>query len=184
MRSYHALSWRQYELLQLGRFREAWETLAEIAPVVKSTGDLRLLSDHSTMRARYVVETRRWNVLGNERNFGNVNELCAIGFSAARTRNGTLAEMARQALAARASSPQEGDMRPAIAIMERQVSAIIELAAGHRDKAVDILNAAADDELKLPPPLGLPAPIKPSAELLGEVLLELARPAEAVRPCT
>ncbi|MGH9384566.1 MAG: tetratricopeptide repeat protein [Vicinamibacterales bacterium] len=184
MRSYHALSWRQYELLQLGRFREAWDTIGEIAPVVKSTGDLALLSDLSTMRARYVVETRRWDVLASERNFGNVNELCAIGFSAAHARNGALAELARQALAARATSPQEGDLRPAIAIMERQVSAMIEWAAGHHEKTVEILKAAAKDELKLPPPLGLPAPIKPSSELLGEVLLEVKRPAEAIEPFT
>ena len=32
----------------------------------------------------------------------------------------------------------------------------------------------------MPPPLGLPAPIKPVPELLGEVLITLGRPAEAV----
>ena len=154
----------------------------EIAPVVKATGDVRLLSDLSSMRARYVVETRRWNVMANERNFGNVNELCAIGFSAARLHNPTLAELARQALAARSQAKEEGDLRPAIAIMERQVAALIELEAGRRDQAVAILRAATEAELKLPPPLGLPIPIKPAPELLGEVLLELGRPGEALEP--
>ena len=37
--------------------------------------------------------------MASERNFGNVNELCAIGFSAARSGNAALAELARQALA-------------------------------------------------------------------------------------
>ena len=36
------------------------------------------------MRARYVTETRRWDVMAGERNFRNVNELFAIGVSAAR----------------------------------------------------------------------------------------------------
>ena len=182
MRSYHSLAWRQYELLQLGRFNDSLRAIDEIAPVVKATGDVRLLSDQSSMRARYVVETRRWNVMANERNFGNVNELCAIGFSAARLHNPTLAELARQALAARSQAKEEGDLRPAIAIMERQVAALIELEAGRRDQAVAILKAATEAELKLPPPLGLPIPIKPAPELLGEVLLELGRPGEALEP--
>ena len=128
----------------------------------------------------YVIETRRWDLMANERNFGNVNELCAIGFSAARRGNAPLAELARQALATRATSPQEGNLRPAIAIMEREVAAMIALAAGRQAEAVEILTAAARDELKLPAPLGLPAPIKPAPELLGEVLLEQGRPADAI----
>src|SRR5207247_8080516 len=84
LRSYHALSWLEYELLQLGRYREAWQTVGEIEPVVKAIGQLNLLSDLSSMRARFVVETRRWDLLANERNFRNVDELFAIGMSAAR----------------------------------------------------------------------------------------------------
>ena len=52
MRSYHALAWLQYELLQLGRVREAAAPLDEIEPVVKATGDLTLVSDLASMRAR------------------------------------------------------------------------------------------------------------------------------------
>ena len=182
MRSYHALSWLQYELLQLGRYDEAWKTMAELTPSVKASGDLTLLSDLSSMRARYVIETRSWDVLANERDFGNVNELFAIGVSAARSGNAAFAELARQGLATRAQSEQEGDLRPAIAIMEREVAALIELAAGRREQAVEILKTATQAELKLPAPLGLPAPIKPAPELLGEVLIELGRPAEAIEP--
>ncbi|MDH4063985.1 MAG: hypothetical protein OEW19_06270, partial [Acidobacteriota bacterium] len=182
MRSYHSLSWLQYELLQLGRFDEAWDTVGTLSPVVTSSGDLGLLSDLSSMRARFVIETRRWSMMANERNFGNINELCAIGISAARSANPSLAELARQALAGRSVAPEEGDLRPAAAIMEREVAAIIELTAGRRERAVDILRAASAAELALPPPLGLPVPIKPAPELLGEVLLEIGRPAEAVEP--
>jgi hypothetical protein len=34
-------------------------------------------------------------------------------------------------------------------------------------------------ERELPPPLGLPRPIKPASELFGEILFELGRPREA-----
>ena len=182
VRSYHALSWLQYELLQLGRHREARDTLAQIEPVVKASGELGLVSELASMRARYVIDTSRWDLLARERNFGNVNELFAIGISAARTGNSSAAELSRQALAERSRAEQEGDMRPVIAIMERQIAALIELGAGRRDRAVEILRAAAQAEQQLPAPLGLPKPIKPAPELLGEVLTEIGRPREALAP--
>jgi tetratricopeptide (TPR) repeat protein len=180
MRNYHALSWLQYELLQLGRYREAWATLDELAPLVKASGQVTLLSDLSSMRARYVIETATWDLMARESDFGNVNELFAIGMSAARRGNADLAERARQGLDQRARDSREGDLRPAIALMEREIAAVIALVAGRESEAVGILQAAAQSEAELPPPLGLPAPLKPAPELLGEVLVELGRPAEAV----
>jgi tetratricopeptide (TPR) repeat protein len=114
------------------------------------------------------------------RTFGNADELFAIGMSAARRGDIGLARMAREALAERAQSELEGDLRPAIAIMEREVAALIELAAGRRDQAVMILRGATRRELELPAPFGLPAPIKPAPELLGDVLLEAGRPRDAI----
>jgi tetratricopeptide (TPR) repeat protein len=179
MRSYHALSWLEYELLQLGRFDEAVATIEQIAPVVKATGQTPLISDLASMRARYVIETRRWDVMAGERNFGNVNELFAIGLSAANRKDAALAELARQSLNQRSTAVEEGDMRPVIAIMEREVAAVMALVAGRREEAVDMLRAAAQAEAALPPPLGPAKPIKPAAELLGEVLLGAGRPREA-----
>ena len=75
---------------------------------------------------------------------------------------------------------KEGDLRPAIAIMEREIAALIALADGRRDEAVAILQSAAQAESILPAPLGLPAPIKPAPELLGEVLIETGRPGDAI----
>ena len=65
--------------------------------------------------------------------------------------------------------------------MERQVAGLIALAGGRGDEAVPILRAATRGSTsRLPPPFGLPIPIIPAPELLGEVLLELQRPAEAL----
>ncbi|HUE90021.1 MAG TPA: tetratricopeptide repeat protein [Vicinamibacterales bacterium] len=180
LRNYHALAWLQYELLQMGQFQEASELIGRFVPVVKATRQLTLLNDLASMRARFVVETRRWDILAGETNFGNVNELFAVGMSAARLGNAPAAELARQRLAERAQSAQEGDLRPAIAIMEREVAALIALAAGRRDEALQILRTAVEAELKLPPPLGLPNPIKPAPELLGELLVEAGRPRDAL----
>ena len=179
-RSYHALSWLQYELLQLGRYREARATLDEIEPVVRSDSrQLGLLSDLSTMRARVVVETENWSAMAQQQSFGNADELFAVAMSAARTGHAEVAERARQALAAKTGDEREGDLRPAIAIMEREVAAAIAFAAGRRDEALAIARAAADDEARLPAPMGLPEPIKPAPELLGEMLIDAGRAAEA-----
>src|SRR5204862_2425031 len=147
----------QYELLQLGRYREAGDAIGQIEPVVKAAGASAaggtenpqqgahnpLLGDLSSMRARFVVEARRWDVMANEQNFGNVNDLFAIGVSAARSGNAGLAETARRALADRAQSAQEGDLRPAIAIMERELAALQELGAKRVESAVAILRSAS-----------------------------------------
>ena len=72
-------------------------------------------------------------------------------------------------------------MRPAAAIMERQVAATIAQVAGRGAEALAILQTASAAERQLPPPLGLPIPLKPTAELLGEMLIDAGKPAEAVR---
>jgi len=179
LRNYHALAWLEYELLQQGRRREARETLGEIEPVVARTGDLTLLSDASSMRARYAVEAEDWTLLAKADAFGNVNELFALGVSAARSGDAARAERARQLLADKQRDEREGDLRPAIAIMERELAGLNAYAAGRRDEALALLQAAAAAERRLPAPLGLPAPIKPAPELLGELLLDAGRPAEA-----
>jgi predicted Zn-dependent protease len=63
--------------------------------------------------------------------------------------------------------------------MEREMAALVELAGGRAPYAIEILKSAARSELDLPAPLGLPLPIKPAPELLGEVLLEAGQPADA-----
>ena len=180
MRNYHALSWLQYEWLQRGQYRAAAGTLGELSGVVKATRQATLLTDLASMRARYVIETRRWDILANEKNFANVNELFAIGVSAARSGNAAFAETARQELAARSQSEQNADLRPVVGIMERELAAMIALAQKRGEQAIELLRAASDAERQLPPPIGPAIPIKPASELLGEVLLELARPREAL----
>jgi tetratricopeptide (TPR) repeat protein len=86
----------------------------------------------------------------------------------------------QQTLAQRAVAPEEGDLRPAIAIMEREMAALVALAGGQTDYAIEILKSAARSELDLPAPLGLLVPIKPAPELLGEALLEAGRAREAI----
>jgi tetratricopeptide (TPR) repeat protein len=132
------------------------------------------------MRARYIVETASWQLMSANSQFGNANELFALGASAARSSNVAVAARAQEAMGQRVRDPREGDLRPAIAIMERELAALVALAENRREEAINLLRAAAAAEVQLPAPLGLPTPIKPASELLGEVLTEVGRPVEAM----
>lgn len=66
-----------------------------------------------------------------------------------------------------------------VEIMELEVSALANANAGKFDEAIELLRRATSLEEALRPPSGPPDMIKPSHELLGEVLLRAGRQAEA-----
>jgi tetratricopeptide (TPR) repeat protein len=178
MRSYHSLSWLQYVYLQQGRVGAADRTIGEIEPVARSTGDTTLLAIAASMRARAVVDTGRWELVRGKAKFDNHDELFAIGLGAARTGDLRTADLARQELARRAAAPRTGDFRPIVAILERQMGALLRKSQDGQ-AAVALLRETATAEEQLPEAAGPPVVIKPTQELLGEVLLELGRPKEA-----
>ena len=62
-----------------------------------------------------------------------------------------------------------------------EVKALVALANGEKDEAVSLLRKATEIEEMMRPPNGAANPIKPSHELLGEVLLEVGQHAEAAK---
>jgi len=74
-----------------------------------------------------------------------------------------------------------------VEIMALEADGMALLAGGDRNAAVKKLEQAAAVEESMDPPSGPPGeqdndpPIKPAHELLGEVLLETGRPADAVK---
>ena len=182
MRDYHSLSWLLYESLQQGRFQKARETLDLIRPAVEATGAPRLKALLSDMRARYVVETRSFEDLATATSFDTTGELFAIGMSAARRGDPGMAERARAELARRAGPGASGGNGPRaldVAVMEKELAALLAVTGGRGEEALARLQEAVVLEGQLPPPLGLPRPIKPASELSGEILFELGRPQEA-----
>jgi len=65
--------------------------------------------------------------------------------------------------------------------MHRELKALIALANKQNDEAVNELQDAVAIEESMRPPNGAADPVKPSHELLGEVLLQLGKPAEAAK---
>lgn len=179
MRDFHSLSWLLYESLQRGRYQRAREALEILGPVVKEAPAARLKSVLSDMRARYVVETRSYAELAAATNFDTTGELFAIGLSAARHSDGTKAAMALAELGRRAGGRSGGGRSLDVAVMEKELDAVMAVMAGRGADAITRLQEAVALERELPPPLGPPRPIKPASELFGEILLELGRPREA-----
>jgi tetratricopeptide (TPR) repeat protein len=176
---FHPLTWLQYERLQLGQAERAREMAASMQAAAARTGSDILRNHAASMLARHVVETRQWALLRDADDFGNLDELLAIGLSAARGGNIERADQVRELFGRLASGGDTQAMAPALRVMEREVVALVHAAGGRTTEAVDALRAAADAERGLPAGMGPPRPIKPANELLGEVLLEAGRAPEA-----
>lgn len=67
-----------------------------------------------------------------------------------------------------------------VAVMEKQVGALIRHARGQKDEALKLAKEGMDIELTLPAPSGPPDPIKPAPEFYGELLLDSGRNSEAI----
>jgi tetratricopeptide (TPR) repeat protein len=67
-----------------------------------------------------------------------------------------------------------------VAVMEKQVAALIAKARGQGDEALKLAKEAMTIELELSAPSGPPDPIKPAPEFYGELLLDAGRHAEAI----
>jgi hypothetical protein len=78
-----------------------------------------------------------------------------------------------------APGPGGPDAGKGARIMHKELAASIALTKGEKDQAVTLLKEAVQIEESMRPPNGAADPIKPSHELLGEVLLHIGKPAEA-----
>ena len=68
-----------------------------------------------------------------------------------------------------------------VEVQHRTASALVVRAQGKNQEALNLLRSATDLESSMDKHPVTPAPIVPTRELLGELLLELNQPAEALR---
>lgn len=194
-RNFHALFWLEYGYLQQGRYGDAMETLGVMRSDEAKSGSRRTRGYLADMRAAYIVGTREWDSDAVRATVDTkdlsaqvqAEDLFATGWSALergerRVAESTLQEMRRRREAT-LNSGRDVYM-PAVRaaeVMEKQLQALLARDAGDGDGAVAILNGATVIEDAMPFEFGPPVVVKPSHELLGEVLLELGHPEEARR---
>ena len=197
----HSGDWGQYGFLQLGDYAGARERIKALEEMQATTKHPRAANVVALAQARYIIETQEWKVQPLAENASN-EAVLANGMSAAHLGNAAVAEQMLARLAAKAGAPtaaaaggahaDHGGAPPAPAagaaspeaakaprIMHHELAALIALKKGDKDQAVSLLREAAAIEESMRPPNGAADPVKPAHELLGEVLLEAGKPAEA-----
>ena len=207
---FHALGWLHYEYLQQGRFDKAQslvplvETALANAPnpapeprepprtvpnhanhveseIGRGNGPLSLLSERASMRARFVVESGRWELMKGQPSFDNVDELFALGLASVKLGDRGRAEAALEQLQGARGAAPDADNKRLAEIMYRQIGGLYQMMRGEKAEGLAALESASRLESQMPRPIARPYPVKPAGELYAETLLAAGDAAGAVR---
>jgi tetratricopeptide (TPR) repeat protein len=171
----HSIDFLLYARLQKGLYREAHETLDLLSRIQAEVGDRApWLSDYvRSKRAVYAVETESWEPLGASTDRG---ALLANALSAIHRRRYDDVEALLDRCRAEAA---KGDAAGAELFKWRaacdEVEGLLLFRRGATEGGLALLEAAHRHELEGGPAWETPDPVKPPAELLGELYLELGR---------
>ena len=209
LRDFHSLNYLEYAYLQLGRFKDARRTLDIIAvqydalPDKKTAADTpelqsrhvrgrtiyaipdRVVFGYFDMLTRYAVETGDWEAAAKiplvvpSRDFVAV-KLQLETMAAAVRKDAAGAKLAAEKLALLAQEPGQHPFAQQIITMQaKEAQALAARASGNADEAVAKMKEAVTIEDSIDSLSQPPYPIIPAHELLGTLLMELNRPAEA-----
>src|SRR5258706_10288534 len=198
---FHSLSWLHYEYLQQGRFAKARDAMGEVeralvvgsgfsrtspasgppkggghdghaeSEIGKGFNPLSLKSELASMKARLVVESGDWAQMKGQGSFDNIDELFALGAASVKLGDAGRAEAAIEHLGTAAKTVPDRDAREIAGIMGAELDGLVRFSRGDRAGGLAALARAAALEAKRPKPVARPYPIKPAAELYGEMLL-------------
>ena len=184
----HAMDYTVYAELQLGRDAEAEAVAKEASSLFKA--DFVSMYARAAIPARYPVERGQWaeasslpDPADSKYPFTEAMILFARGIGAARNGDPAAAQKDMARLSSIASTLKNAKNDYWAAEVETQrlsVAAWIALAEGKRDEALGLMGSAAEREDGSEKDPVSPGRILPARELLGDLLLELGRPAEAL----
>jgi tetratricopeptide (TPR) repeat protein len=187
----HAMDYMTYANLQLGRDSEAKRIAGESVPIAGFT-TMRFTGPYgqAAMPARYALERGDWKLamtlepLASEFPFTIALTHFARGLGAARAGNVEMAESAIKELARlrdELKAKKNDYWVTEVEVSRLNVAAWTALAQGKKDEALTLMQTAAGTEDKNEKHIVTPGRILPARELLGEMLLELDRPADALK---
>jgi tetratricopeptide (TPR) repeat protein len=209
-RDFHSLGWLQYEWTQQGRFSKTKEAIALVNEAMKAgTGnreagtasplhagghgygegseigrgntEANLRNDRGSMRARYIVESERWQEMKGQSTFDNIEELFALGLSAVNLGDAPRVRVVIEEFRKASAPSQPMELREQAEIMLREMEALDLFAQGRQAEAFAVLDRAAALQARMPKPIGRPFPVKGVDELYGELLIQAGRAKEAIR---
>lgn len=189
----HYTDWLGYGLLQQGDTAAAGALLRSLHDHLAGAGSPGRRSALIVMIGDLVVNAERWNDPSlawpiddqDLYDLARINRRFVQGYAALRRGDTAVARQHYDQLRMVADSlpaEYEGGLdRAQAGIMALQLSALLEGAGGDTASCLAGLRRAAAVEDSLPAEFGPPTVVKPSHELLGEMLLAAGRPTEAAR---
>jgi tetratricopeptide (TPR) repeat protein len=185
----HAMDYMVYAYLQLARDDDARRVIDEMGQVGRFA---RFAAPYalSAMPARYAIERGDWQAATkldprpSAFPFAEALTYFARGIGAARTGNAAAAEKEAQELARLRDALRTAKNEywaTEVEVSRMAVTAWAALAQGKSDEALTLMRSAADIEDKNDKHIVTPGRILPARELLGDMLLALKRPADALK---
>lgn len=186
----HAMDYMTYANLQMARDAEAKRVVDESSSLTEFN-TLRFVGPYAraAMPARYALERSDWKMaMTLEPNvsafpFTEALTRFARGLGAARTGNVEMAEKEIKELARLRDvlkAAKNDYWATEVEVNRLGVAAWTELSQGKKDDALSLMQTAADTEDKNEKHIVTPGRLLPARELLGEMLLALNRPADAL----
>ena len=182
----HYPHWRQYALIEQGRLDTAKSMMAAGYERIEDNPTGQEPYYYGAMLGRYVIDTEDWTAAEKWATDVSTTARGARDYyftqAYAAVKRGDLAaarnhlETLRTCNAMQSRPGNKGTLET----LEGEILGLIALEEDEEDTAISLLQKAADREATLPFSFGPPPILKPAAELLGEVLLQLGRNDEAL----
>jgi len=189
----HYTAWLGYGLLQQGKFGAARSHLDMVRRQMTPQGAARQQGYMLSMRAHYLIVTERWTDPVVDWQIDTAHATPApkamndYALAVAQVEQGHLgagdsavARLERRAAEQRAQ-PGSGAYQSAAGLLAMQLRARLLWARGEHGAAISMMREAVRAEDALPLEFGPPDIVKPSHELLGELLLASGQAGEAQR---
>ncbi len=195
----HAMDYLAYSYLQKGQDRQAERVLRDLNTIQRADpANFAVAYAATAIPARLTLERRRWEEAASLRLPDNVRKLAPLenfqwgeahihfarAVGAARSRHAAAArrEVAKLTAIEQSLTIPAGtyDWRTQVAVERQIADAWLSHAEGRKDESIRLMRSAAalDDASEKHPVT--PGAILPAREQLGELLLELGRPTEAL----
>jgi tetratricopeptide (TPR) repeat protein len=193
----HAMDYLAYAYLQQARDNEARAVLDELKAIRKTDPEnFKCAYSFAAIPARWTLERRKWAEAAalkiEPANFPWPRFLWAeaithfaraIGASRSGNADSARREVAKLAEIQKATAAIKDnyDWATQVEIQRRAASAWLEKTEGRNEKALELMRSAADLEDSTDKHPVTPGAVLPARELLGDLLLELNQPAEALK---
>ena len=186
----HAMDYLVYAYLQSGRTEDAAGVLSQLRGMTAlETKEFKVGYAATAMAVRYAVERQQWTEAAQSRSAAGaqpqVTAIAAWARAVGLARGGNAAAARAEVNALRTYQEQlqaAGNIYWAAQVKFQflEASAWVALADGKTEEAIALMRSAADEEDTVEKRPITPGPIVPAREQLGNLLLQLKRPQEAL----